>query len=73
MSDSADRQYEQNSYEADAPEGIASDNEYKSRTGQSHIPVQSDDASIETGVNAGQEDSDVQLRKPSRSQSMVVV
>ncbi len=36
-------------------------NDYKSRTGQSQIPVVSDDAPIEDGVNGATADSDAQL------------
>ena len=38
------------------------DNDYKSRTGQSQIPVQSDTAAIEEGIGArADNDSDAQL------------
>ena len=66
MSDAADKAYEaENQVGGDVPVGLDSDNDYKSRTGQSHIPVQSDDAGIESGVNPATEDSDAQLRKCS--------
>ena len=47
----------------EVPEGLEHDNDYKSRTGQSHIPVQADEAPIDSGVNPETEDSDAQLRK----------
>lgn len=37
------------------------DNEYVSRTGQSSVPVQSDDAKIEDPIDAQQADTDEQL------------
>jgi hypothetical protein len=36
-------------------------NDYKSRTGQSHIPVVGDDSNIEDPINANTADSDDQL------------
>ncbi|KAF2716369.1 hypothetical protein K431DRAFT_307855 [Polychaeton citri CBS 116435] len=45
------------------PSGDAVDNNYKSRTGQSHIPVQSDEAPIEDPIDADTADSDEQLGK----------
>ncbi|KIW97525.1 uncharacterized protein Z519_01109 [Cladophialophora bantiana CBS 173.52] len=38
-------------------------NDYKSRTGQSHIPVQSDDAPVEDPIDATKADSDEQLAR----------
>ena len=35
--------------------------DYKSRTGQSHIPVVSDNAGVEDPIDAGTADSDAQL------------
>lgn len=46
-------------YEPDT--SAAQDNDYKSRTGQSDIPVQSDDAPVEGGVDPATADSDEQL------------
>ena len=47
---------------ADIPSGNPpSDDDYKSRPGQSEIPVVSDDAAVEDGVDAGTADSDEQL------------
>jgi hypothetical protein len=43
-----------------AGDGIT-DNEYKSRTGQSEIPVVSDDRAVESGVDSRTADSDEQL------------
>jgi hypothetical protein len=48
------------SSEVPAGAGI-SDNDYKSRTGQSEIPVQSDDAPVESGIDPDTADSDQQL------------
>ncbi|OAP63319.1 hypothetical protein AYL99_02546 [Fonsecaea erecta] len=38
-------------------------NDYKSRTGQSHIPVQGDDAPVEDPIDANKADSDEQLAR----------
>ncbi|KAF2167212.1 hypothetical protein M409DRAFT_22641 [Zasmidium cellare ATCC 36951] len=47
-----------------APDGLATENEYTSRTGQkSHIPVQSDDATVEDPIDPATADSDQQLEK----------
>lgn len=46
---------------SDIPQGDVMDNDYKSRTGQSEIPVQSDDKPIEDPINADTADSDEQL------------
>ncbi|MCJ1327226.1 hypothetical protein MMC10_003894 [Thelotrema lepadinum] len=50
-------------YENEAPTGDVQDPEYVSRTGQSHIPVAKDDASIEDPINAETADSDKQLER----------
>jgi hypothetical protein len=55
---SANDQYDQ------APAGDAGDNDYVSRTGQSEIPVQKDEAPIEDPYNTASADSDEQLGKP---------
>ena len=44
------------------------DNDYASRTGQSQIPVQKDDAPIEDPIDAATADSDAALRKYSCSE-----
>ena len=65
MSSAADNAYEeQNSSHnnPDIPRGLDHDNDYVSRTGQSHIPVQQDDkADLSSGVNPATEDSDETL------------
>jgi hypothetical protein len=47
----------------DAPAGDVADDDYKSRTGQSEIPVQSDSAKIESTEYDNGGDSDKQLGK----------
>ena len=54
-------------YENEAPTGDVQDPEYVSRTGQSHIPVAKDDASIEDPINAETADSDKQLGRHRRT------
>jgi hypothetical protein len=49
--------------QSDAPAGDVADDEYKSRTGQSEIPVQSDSAKIESTEYDNGGDSDKQLGK----------
>lgn len=44
------------------PAGDAGDNDYVSRTGQSEIPVQRDEASIEDPIDPETADSDQTLR-----------
>ncbi|KAG8525795.1 uncharacterized protein KY384_000555 [Bacidia gigantensis] len=65
MSASADDQYEQQNdvTSGDVPSGVKGDNDYASRTGQSHIPVQKDEASIEDHIDAATADSDATLAK----------
>ena len=46
---------------SDIPSGNAMDNDYKSRTGQSAIPVQADEAPVEATEYTNGGDSDVQL------------
>ena len=60
---SADDQYEQQNdmTGGDVPAGDAGDNDYKSRTGQSHIPVQSDQAPVEDPIDPATADSDETL------------
>jgi hypothetical protein len=45
----------------DIPTGDFQDNEYQSRTGQSEIPVQSDDKPVEDPIDPDTADSDAQL------------
>ena len=47
----------------DAPSGDFQDNDYKSRTGQSEIPVQTDDKTVEDPIDPDTADSDAQLGK----------
>ena len=60
---SADDQYEQQNdvTGGDIPGGDSMDNDYKSRTGQSHIPVQSDDAPVSDPIDPATADSDETL------------
>lgn len=69
MSASADDQYEVQNDQAggDIPAGDVQDNDYKSRTGQSEIPVQSDDAPVEDPIDPANADSDAQLGKNPHS------
>ena len=46
---------------SDIPSGNAMDNDYKSRTGQSEIPVQADEAPVEATEYTNGGDSDAQL------------
>ena len=64
---SADDQYEQqnDAVGGDVPAGDAADNDYTSRTGQSHIPVQSDSKAIEDPIDPNTADSDEQLGQSS--------
>jgi hypothetical protein len=48
---------------SDIPNGNAVDNDYKSRTGQSEIPVQADEAPVEATEYTNGGDSDAQLGK----------
>lgn len=41
--------------------GDVNDPDYKSRTGQSHIPVQADDKPVEDPIDGATADSDAQL------------
>jgi hypothetical protein len=47
----------------DAPTGDVKTDDYKSRTGQYQVPVQSDDAPVEDPINARTADSDETLGK----------
>lgn len=51
----------------DIPSGEFQDNEYKSRTGQNQIPVQSDDKPIEDPIDGDKADTDAQLGSSSPS------
>lgn len=58
---SSDNQYEQqNDFTGDAPTSNVSDN-YTSRTGQSQIPVQKDDAPVEDPIDPATANSDETL------------
>ena len=74
---SADDQYEQqNDFTGgNVPGGDATDNDYKSRTGQSHIPVQSDDAPVSDPIDPATADSDETLGTipPARSACFFVI
>lgn len=48
---------------SDIPKGDAVDNDYQSRTGQSEIPVQRDEAAVEATEYDNGGDSDEQLGK----------
>ena len=63
---SADDQYEQQNdvTGGDVPAGHSTDNDYKSRTGQSHIPVQSDDTPVSDPIDPATADSDETLGTP---------
>ena len=63
MSASADDQYEQQNdvVGGDVPAGDAKDNDYASRTGQSQIPVQKDDAPVADPIDPATADSDRSL------------
>jgi Histone chaperone domain CHZ len=50
---------------ADIPQGDVMDNDYKSRAGQSEIPVQGDAKPVEDPINAETADSDEQLGEVS--------
>lgn len=65
MSTSADDRYEQqnDTVAGGVPAGDSMDNDYASRTGQSQIPVQKDDAPIEDPINPDTADSDQALGK----------
>jgi len=60
---SADDQYEQKNdvTGGDVPAGDSMDNDYKSRTGQSQKPVQSDTAPVEDPIDPATADSDETL------------
>ena len=62
---SADDQYEQanDTVGGDVPAGDATDNDYTSRTGQSEIPVQRDEAPVEDPIDPATADSDATLGK----------
>jgi len=51
---------------SDIPSGDVQDNDYKSRPGQSTIPVQSDDAPVEDPVDPETADSDEQLERDDK-------
>lgn len=53
----------------DIPSGEVQDNDYKSRTGQSQVPVVSDDQDVMNSVDREQADSDAQLGTPAPSRN----
>jgi len=57
---SADDQYEQQNdmTGGDVPSGDKMENDYASRTGQSHIPVQKDDVPVNDPIDPATADSD---------------
>lgn len=63
----ADDKYEQqnDATGGDIPSGDIADNDYASRTGQSEIPVQKDDAPIEDPIDPATADTDEQLGMPT--------
>ncbi|KAL8694686.1 MAG: hypothetical protein Q9218_000697 [Villophora microphyllina] len=65
---SADDQYEQQNdvTGGDVPSGNKIDNDYTSRTGQSQIPVQKDEAPVEDPINADTADSDQTLAQDDK-------
>jgi hypothetical protein len=58
---SPDQYEQQNDFTGDAPIGNVSDSNYMSRTGQSHILVQKDDAPVEDPIDPATADSDETL------------
>ncbi|KKY27012.1 hypothetical protein UCDDS831_g00975 [Diplodia seriata] len=50
----------------DIPSGITTDNEYASRTGQSEIRVQKDEAPIEDPIDPATADTDEQLARDDK-------
>ncbi|KAI9758063.1 MAG: hypothetical protein M4579_003194 [Chaenotheca gracillima] len=65
MSSGADNQYEEQNdiVGGDVPGGDSADNDYASRTGQSQVPVQKDDAQVEDPIDADTADTDQQLAR----------
>ncbi|KAF2787433.1 hypothetical protein K505DRAFT_257718 [Melanomma pulvis-pyrius CBS 109.77] len=64
MSASIDNQYKQtNEFSNDGPAEDAVDNDYASRTGQSHIAVQKDEAPVEDPIDPRTADSDETLAR----------
>lgn len=51
----------------DVPAGDAGDNDYKSRTGQSHIAVTGDNQPVEDPIDPETADSDATLRKSDQA------
>ncbi|KAL1650310.1 hypothetical protein SLS58_001123 [Diplodia intermedia] len=50
----------------DIPSGITTDNEYASRTGQSEIRVQKDEAPVEDPIDPATADTDEQLARDDK-------
>ncbi|KAI9724330.1 MAG: hypothetical protein M1812_000398 [Candelaria pacifica] len=73
MSASADDQYEQtnDAVGAGVPAGDSKDNDYASRTGQSHIPVQKDEKPVEDPIDPATADSDATLGQLNVSLSSI--
>jgi len=57
----------------DIPTGEVQDNEYQSRTGQSEIPVQSDDKAVEDPIDPDTADSDAQLGRSTHDAAHLLV
>ena len=55
----------------DIPQGDVVDNDYKSRPGQSEIPVQADQKPVEDPIDPQTADSDEQLGKPPDHKNIV--
>ncbi|KAI4613014.1 hypothetical protein J4E90_000186 [Alternaria incomplexa] len=51
---------------SEIPNGNAMDNDYKSRTGQTEIPVQNDEAPVEATEYTNGGDSDAQLERDEK-------
>ncbi|KAL8785966.1 MAG: hypothetical protein Q9213_003042 [Squamulea squamosa] len=65
---SADDQYEQQNdvTGGDVPSGVKHDNDYASRTGQTEIPVQKDEAPVEDPIDPATADSDQALAQDDK-------
>jgi hypothetical protein len=62
-----DDKYEQQNDFAEGPTGDKSNNDYVSRGGQSQIPVQKDEATVEDPIDPATADTDEQLGKSMSS------
>ncbi|KAI5269067.1 hypothetical protein E4T47_07306 [Aureobasidium subglaciale] len=54
-------------YTPETSTGVASDNDYASRTGQNEIPVQKDEAAIEDPIDPDTADSDKVLEQDEKA------